>query len=76
MNPPFFGTRVMDDVSIDELSSKIDLEALFSGRWQLRRGVDPGAWEDFKLATAAPMFERILSICRARDAIEPRILYG
>mgnify|MGYP001212146288 CR=1 FL=1 len=76
MNPPFFGARVVDDVTLDELSSKIDLESLFSGRWQLRRGVDPGAWEGFKLATALPMFERILSICRAREAIEPRILYG
>jgi len=76
MNPPFWGTKTIDSVSLDDVMQFVDRETLFAARWQFRQGAGAGDWEKLKRERAEPALERILSICRASGAIEPKILYG
>lgn len=76
MLPPFFDTRLLDAISLDEIVPLIDQELLFSARWQLRQGADAPSWEARKRESALPAFERILALVRARRILEPKVLYG
>ncbi|MFH0798977.1 MAG: vitamin B12 dependent-methionine synthase activation domain-containing protein [Pseudomonadota bacterium] len=76
MNPPFFGTKILDGITLDDIEPLIDREALFAGRWQFRQGMGPEEWEKLKQERAIPTFERLLSVCRAKSIIRPMAVYG
>lgn len=76
MTPPFFGTKIVEDATLDDLLPLIDREALFAGRWQLKAGADQTTWKNLKSTRAAATLERMVSICRANRIIEPKIVYG
>ena len=74
--PPFFGIRILDEIPFREIKPLIDLEALFSGRWQFRKGVDASEWENLKKEKAVPILERMISRCEALNILVPKIVYG
>lgn len=76
MPPPFYGTKILDALTLGDLLPLIDQEVLFTARWQYRQGMDAARWESFKRERAIPTFERILALCRARRVIAPKIVYG
>ena len=75
-DPPFWGTRTIDNVSLTEIEPLIDNEVLFSARWQFRQGMDSKAWEKFKAERCWPLLARLLSMCQGRQILLPRICYG
>lgn len=76
MQPPFFDTKILDALTLDDVVPLIDREILFAARWQYRQGMDAERWEALKAERAIPTFERLLALCRARGIIVPRIVYG
>lgn len=76
MNPPFWGTKVLDAINLDEVVELIDFEQLFSARWQYRKGSNAREWEELKEKRVVPAFERILALCRAKGTLEPKAIYG
>jgi 5-methyltetrahydrofolate--homocysteine methyltransferase len=76
IDPPFWGTRIIDHVPISEIEPLLDKEAIFSGRWQFRQGMDAKAWEKFRAERCEPLLARLLSRCRAREILLPQISYG
>ena len=76
MTPPFFGTRVLDPIALDDVVPLIDLEQLFAARWQFRKGMDAAAWEAFRQQHCVPVFERMLAFSRLHGAIAPKVVYG
>jgi len=76
MKPPFLGTRIVDDISLEDIEPLIDREALFVGRWQFRRGVDVDGWAKLKLEKAVPIYERMMAMCKAQNILTPMFVYG
>ncbi|MBN1282589.1 MAG: hypothetical protein JXA24_02305 [Proteobacteria bacterium] len=76
MKAPFFGTRIVKDIPLDEVEALLDKEALFASRWQFRRGISADEWEGLKAEKAIPIYERQMALVRAQSAIAPAIAYG
>jgi len=74
--PPFYGTRILGDLTIDDVEPCLDREALFASRWQFRQGIDRASWEELKARKVAPIYERLMLLCRKEPIIVPRIVYG
>ncbi len=76
-DPPFWGSRVVDGISPDEVFPFVNEVALIRGQWQVRKGRLP------EEAYAAMVKEKILPVFEAlkvRVAVEgllvPRLVYG
>ncbi len=74
--PPFFNTRVLPDIPIEEVEKLIDHEALFAGRWQLRQGADAAQWERMRREKAEPILARLMSGPRSSGMMTPKLVYG
>ncbi len=74
---PFFGSRVVDDIAMEEVFAYINPVALFRVQWQFRRGKRSKA--DFEREIeekAVPIFERLKARCIEEGLLEPRVVYG
>ncbi len=76
IEPPFFGTAVLGEISMDDVEALLDKESLFAARWQFRKGQDSATWESLKKDKVIPIYERMLAMCRAQNIITPKIVYG
>lgn len=76
MQPPFTGIKFLDALTLDDIIPLLDLELLFAARWSYRQGATAAEWEARRQNTVIPVFERMLALCRARDVVVPRVLYG
>jgi 5-methyltetrahydrofolate--homocysteine methyltransferase len=74
--PPFWGTKISEHIPLVEIEPLIDKEALFSGRWQFRQGMDSKDWEKFKTERCEPLLARLLAMCQGRRILLPRVCYG
>lgn len=76
MRPPFLGSRILDEIALDDIEPLIDRESLFAGRWQFRQGMESEKWEAFKNERVIPIYERWISECRANPILIPKAIYG
>lgn len=78
--PPFWGTRVLTEATIDldEVFAYLDRNALFAGQWQLRKTQQQSRQEyDVMLAEKAePVLQEWLGRCRTEGLLTPRVAYG
>src|SRR5699024_1485000 len=65
--PPFWGTRVVRGLPLDEVAAYINPIALFRNQW----GFQP---DNFDEARAA--LRRTLDMCRAEQLLRPEVVYG
>ena len=72
IHPPFFGTKIIEDISLSQLEEKLDKKVLFSSRWQF--GALSNAPEN--RAKAESIYAKIVAICEAKSLIEAKIVYG
>src|SRR5439155_11464055 len=72
--PPFWGTRVIRDVPLDEVFELLDLDELYRLQWGAR-----GSGDQYK-ATVKNEFEpalaRLKEDAKTRGWLKPRIAYG
>lgn len=74
-NPPFWGTRVVEAIDLDEVYTYINTVALFRGQWQFKKGkMTEEAYEVLLEREVRPLFERMKE--RGREFLEPRVVYG
>ena len=74
---PFFGSRLVEDVPLDEVFPFVNRNALFRGQWGLRRGsMGASEYVDYLAETAAPIFERLKEEARAEAFLRPQVVYG
>ncbi len=76
MKPPFFGTKVLDNVGFHKIAKFIDQDALFASRWQFKKGQSQNEWRQFIKTSVLPLFERLITRCDANDIIAPKAVYG
>jgi 5-methyltetrahydrofolate--homocysteine methyltransferase len=75
--PPFWGSRIVDDVPLSACFAHINPIALFRGQWQFKRGAMTDAEHQRQLdEVVKPLFERLTRDCAARGVFAPRVVYG
>jgi len=74
--PPFFGTRMEEDVPLAELSRFVNRVSLFKRQWQFKRGKrSEEEWGAFEREELEPMFQQRLARY-GRKVLKPRAIWG
>ncbi len=74
---PFYGTRVVEHIELNDIYPFINTVALFRGQWQFKKGaLDDAAYERLLEDTVQPVFSRLKAACRDDDILRPRVVYG
>ncbi len=75
--PPFWGTRVVENISLPDIFAYINPTALFSVQWQLKRGkLEKKAYQQMLDEVAKPKFEELKATCRKQEILKPKVVYG
>lgn len=75
--PPFWGTRVVEEISLPDIFAYINPTALFSVQWQLKRGKqEKAAYQAMLDEVARPKFEELKRVCLAEPILQPKVVYG
>jgi 5-methyltetrahydrofolate--homocysteine methyltransferase len=72
--PPFWGTRVLRDIPLDEIFALLDLDELFRLQWGAR-----GSGEQYKSTVKnefEPVLERLKNDAKKNRWIKPEVVYG
>jgi 5-methyltetrahydrofolate--homocysteine methyltransferase len=75
--PPFFGTRVIEHVALDEVYPYINRIALYRGQWGFKKGkLSDADYERLLEDEVEPVFARLASQCVQERILEPKVVYG
>ncbi len=75
--PPFWGSRIVERVDLDEVYPFINTTALFRGQWQFKKGSRSDAEYDAAIEeTIRPVFERLKAQCQSEHILRPAVAYG
>ncbi|MEO1584714.1 MAG: methionine synthase [Planctomycetota bacterium] len=74
---PFFGTRVVEGLDLDDIYPYINPVALFRTQWQFRKGkASDEEYERTLEDKVYPVFDRLKAWCRDEKVLNPRVVYG
>ena len=74
---PFFGSRVVEDIALDDLFAFINETALFKGQWQFKQGRMP--LEEYQALVrdkVRPIYEEIKERSKREKLLVPKVVYG
>ena len=75
--PPFWGSRLVESIGLDDVYPFINTTALFKGQWQLRKGKRSSEDYDAQVEDEIlPLFERLKAECRDGGVLTPKVVYG
>jgi 5-methyltetrahydrofolate--homocysteine methyltransferase len=75
--PPFWGRRVVTDISPKHLFSYINTQALFTGQWGFRqKGQTPAEYERLLDEKARPVFQSLQRQAIEEGLLQPKVAYG
>jgi 5-methyltetrahydrofolate--homocysteine methyltransferase len=75
--PPFWGDRIVESISLDEIYPYINTVALFRGQWGFKKGSMPEEqYERVLRDTVEPAFERLKELCNRERILRPEVVYG
>jgi 5-methyltetrahydrofolate--homocysteine methyltransferase len=75
--PPFWGSRVVENLNLDDLYPFINPVALFRGQWGFKKGAMTDAEYDAMIEDkVVPIFERLKARCKAEGILQPKAVYG
>jgi 5-methyltetrahydrofolate--homocysteine methyltransferase len=75
--PPFFGSRVVLDIPIENVFDYVNETALFKGQWQFKQGRTSA--EEYQALVAEkvrPVYEELKQRCDREGLLVPRVVYG
>ncbi|MFI4882946.1 MAG: B12-binding domain-containing protein, partial [Phycisphaerales bacterium JB064] len=74
---PFYGSRVVEGLDLDEIYPFINTTALFRGQWQFKKGsMSPDEYEAFLEDKVHPVFDRLKTKLRDENILHPKVVYG
>jgi 5-methyltetrahydrofolate--homocysteine methyltransferase len=74
---PFFGSRAVDDISLDEVFAFANETALFKGQWQFKQGRSPAdQYEALVREKVRPIYEELKQRSKREKLLAPRVVYG
>jgi 5-methyltetrahydrofolate--homocysteine methyltransferase len=74
---PFYGSRVVDDVHLEDVFAYVNENALFKGQWQFKQGRMPV--DDYKALVrdkVKPIYEELKERSIRDELLVPRLVYG
>jgi 5-methyltetrahydrofolate--homocysteine methyltransferase len=75
--PPFWGRRVVKDISARHVFPFVNENALFRGQWGFKQGkMSPEEFERSIEEKARPVFEQLKQSVKDEGFIEPMVVYG
>jgi 5-methyltetrahydrofolate--homocysteine methyltransferase len=74
---PFFGSRVIENIPLDEVFSFVNETALFKGQWQFKQGRRPAdEYQSFVRETVRPIYNELKERSIRAGLLQPRVVYG
>jgi 5-methyltetrahydrofolate--homocysteine methyltransferase len=74
---PFYGSRVVDDIALDDVFAFVNETALFKGQWQFKQGrTAPEQYEALVRETVRPVYEELKERSKRDQLLTPRVVYG
>ena len=74
---PFYGSRVVEDIPLDEVFAFVNETALFKGQWQFKQGRRPlDEYQTFVRETVRPIYEELKERSKREGLLVPRVVYG
>jgi 5-methyltetrahydrofolate--homocysteine methyltransferase len=75
--PPFWGIKVVDEISLDEVFAYVNEVALIRGQWQVRKGkMKEGEYKRLLEEKIYPEYERQRSKAKRQQLLRPAVVYG
>ena len=75
--PPFYGSRVVDNIDLDEVFGFVNETALFKGQWQFKQGRKPAdEYQALVRETVRPIYEKLKERSKREKLLTPRVVYG
>jgi 5-methyltetrahydrofolate--homocysteine methyltransferase len=76
-SPPFFGSRVVDDIPLDDVFAFVNETALFKGQWQFKQGrTAPDVYKSLVDTKVRPIYEELKERSKAQQLLTPKVVYG
>jgi 5-methyltetrahydrofolate--homocysteine methyltransferase len=74
---PFYGSRVVKDIALDDVFSFVNETALFKGQWQFKQGrTPPEQYEALVREKVRPIYEELKERIKREQLLIPRVVYG
>ena len=75
--PPFWGVKVVDDISLEAIYDFLNAKVLMSGHWGFRRwDKTPEEQEGFIQSDVQPLFVSLKSLVQEQAIFTPKVVYG
>lgn len=75
--PPFWGSRVVDDIKLEKVWEYLNEVALFRGQWQMRRGKKTiEEYEKNISEVARPKLQELMLRAKRERVLDPKVVYG
>ncbi len=75
--PPFYGSRVVTDISLDDVFAFVNETALFKGQWQFKQGKRPAEeYEALVRDKVRPIYQELKERSKREQLLQPRVVYG
>jgi len=75
--PPFWGSRVVNDIKVEKVWEYLNEVALFRGQWQMKRGKKtPEAFEKQVEEVARPKLQEFKLRAKRDRVLAPKVVYG
>lgn len=74
---PYYGSRVVEDVSLDDVFAFVNETALFKGQWQFKQGKrSADEYRAFVADTVRPVYDELKERSKREGLLSPRVVYG
>jgi 5-methyltetrahydrofolate--homocysteine methyltransferase len=74
---PFWGSRVVKDLDLDDLYPFLNPVALFRGQWQVKKGaLSDAEYEALIEDKFTPILDDLKARCKREKTLEPQVVYG
>jgi 5-methyltetrahydrofolate--homocysteine methyltransferase len=74
---PFFGSRVVEDISLDDMFSFVNETALFKGQWQFKQGKTSAAeYQALVASKVRPIYNELKERIKRERLLVPKVVYG
>ena len=75
--PPFWGTKVLEDISLDDVFAHVNRNVLIRGQWRVRQGSMTDAEYNLMLEEKVlPELEELKKRCKNEGLLLPKAVYG
>ncbi|MCP9492992.1 MAG: methionine synthase [Pyrinomonadaceae bacterium MAG19_C2-C3] len=74
---PFYGQRVVTDISLDDVFAFVNETALFKGQWQFKQGKTTALdYKHLVKSKVRPMYEELKERSKRENLLQPQVVYG